>query len=123
MAKIPSPTSSTTSEEHEQMHDVYRQGGVNNKKAPHVVYSEQTCPHPGCVHHLQAIDFRLEAHGKTVHDSLVRAWWNDTGFVGQCPGCENWIHFTIREKKAISQQEATKLPQLPENWHEEAIIL
>jgi len=105
------------------MHDVYRQGGERRQIAPHVVYTEENCPHLSCSQHLQAIDFRLEAHGKDVHNPLVRAWWNDTGFAGQCPGCRNWIHFTIREKKTISEEEAVKLPQLPENWHEEAVIL
>ena len=72
---------------------------------------------------MQAIDFRLEAHGKDVHDPLVMAWWDDTGFAGRCPRCERWIQFTIRAKRAIDDAEAAKLPQLPENWHDEAIVL
>ena len=55
--------------------------------APHVVYSEASCPHPGCDHPMQAIDFRLEDRGKAVHDPLVTAWWDDTGFAGRCPNC------------------------------------
>jgi hypothetical protein len=91
--------------------------------APHVVYRDAGCPHKGCGQSLQAIDFRLEAFGRAVHDPLVRAWWSDAGFAGQCPGCGGWIHFTIRGKRAIEAAEATSLPQLPANWADEAVIL
>jgi hypothetical protein len=72
---------------------------------------------------MQAIDFRLEAHGRDVHDPLVRAWWNDTGFAGRCPGCHRWIHFTIQTKRAIAEEEAAQLPRLPDDWHVAAIIV
>jgi len=72
---------------------------------------------------MQAIDFRLEAHGRAVHDPLVRAWWSDVGFAGRCPQCGGWIHFTIRAKRAITAAEAAQLPQLPDNWHTLATIL
>ena len=51
---------------------------------------------------MQAIDFQVEKYGPAIHDPLVRAWWADTGFVGRCPNCGGWIHFTIRGKKASS---------------------
>jgi len=91
--------------------------------APHVVYSEKTCPHAGCEQRMQAIDFRLEALGRSVHDHLVRAWWEDTGFVGRCPRCKGWVHFTIQSKRAVSAEDAARLPHLPDDWHEVAIIL
>jgi hypothetical protein len=107
----------------EQMHAVYRQGGAERSMAPHVVYHDRDCPHTGCRQGLQAIDFRLEAFGRSVHDPLVRAWWDDSGFAGRCPGCGGWIHFTIRGKRAIDESEAESLPQLPANWADEAVIL
>jgi hypothetical protein len=107
----------------ERMHTVYRQGGATRAMAPHVIYSDPACPHTGCRQNLHAIDFRLEAFGPGVHDPLVRAWWNDTGFAGRCPSCDRWIHFTIREKRAIDDAAAGALPQLPANWASEAIIL
>jgi hypothetical protein len=107
----------------ERMHAVYLQGGANRAMAPHVIYRDAACPHPGCQQKLHAIDFRLEAFGRDVHDPLVRAWWNDTGFAGRCPGCNAWIHFTVREKRAIDDDEASRLPQLPANWSSEAVIL
>jgi hypothetical protein len=72
---------------------------------------------------MQAIDFQLEAYGPSVHDPLIRAWWNDTGFAGRCPHCGGWIHFTIRGKHAISAEEAVQLLQLPDDWHRTAFIL
>ena len=107
----------------EEMHSVYRQGGAGRAMAPHVVYKDGHCPHDGCQQSLRAIDFRLEAFGRAVHDPLVRAWWDDSGFVGRCPGCQGWIHFTIRGKRALDESEARPLPQLPKNWSDEAIIL
>jgi hypothetical protein len=105
------------------MHEVYREAGAKRAMAPHVVYVDAGCPHSDCKQHLQAIDFRLEAFGRAVHDPLVKAWWADTGFVGRCPSCGGWIHFTIRGKRAVDDAEAATLPQLPDNWASEAVIL
>lgn len=110
-------------EEVDQMHALYRRGGRERGRAPHIVYSEGDCPHADCDQPMQAIDFRLEDHGRAVHDPLVRAWWDDTGFAGKCPHCGGWIHFTIREKRAISAEEAAEYPQLPEDWYRKATIL
>jgi len=72
---------------------------------------------------MQAIDFRLEDHGRAVHDPLVRAWWSDLGFVGRCPRCGGWVHFTIRGKSAITAADAAGYPQLPDDWYVKATIL
>jgi hypothetical protein len=113
----------TAIEELDRMHGLYRQGGQERQMAPHIVYPEPACPYDDCGQPLQAIDFRLEDHGRAVHDPLVRAWWNDTGFVGRCPHCGGWIHFTIRAKRAVTAEEAAGYLHLPENWFESATIL
>jgi hypothetical protein len=123
MADTSAPLKPVTAEELEQMHALYRKGGEERRMAPHIVYGDAACPHPGCEQRLQAIDFRLEAHGRGVHDPLVRAWWADTGFAGRCPACGGWIHFTIRVKGALTEEEASQLPQLPDNWAAVATIL
>src|SRR5688572_26655141 len=97
------PSSSST--QVEQMHQVYREGGAARGMAPHVIYQLAGCPHQGCTQALHAIDFRLEAFGRSVHDLLVRAWWDDVGFAGRCPSCGGWIHFTIRGKRAVEDAE------------------
>ena len=109
--------------ERERMHDIYRAGGSQRQMAPHVVYSDPKCPHAACDCRMQAIDFRLEDHGRSVHDTLVRAWWDDIGFAGRCPKCNGWIHFTIRSKQAIDDLMAATLPQLPADWYAKATIL
>jgi hypothetical protein len=123
VAAVSSKAIPPTTDELDQMHSIYRQGGQDRQMAPHVVYSEPTCPHRGCSQQMQAVDFRLEDHGRAIHDPLVRAWWNDTGFVGRCPHCGGWIHFTIRAKTAITADEAAKYPQLPDGWFANATIL
>jgi hypothetical protein len=72
---------------------------------------------------MQAIDFRLEDHGRAIHDPLVRAWWDDTGFVGRCRQCRGWIHFTNRAKRAVTAEEAARYPKLQDNWHVVATLL
>lgn len=107
----------------EQMHAVYRAGGKVKQIAPHVVYRDSNCPHEDCKQPLQAIHFRLEDHGRAVYDALVKAWWADVGFVGKCPSCRGWIHFTIQKNRAISEQDASSLPQLPDDWFGKTTVL
>jgi hypothetical protein len=123
MAKAATKSKAPTAGEREQMHALYRHGGQERQMAPHVVYPDAACPYVGCGQPMQAIDFRLEDHGRAVHDPLVRAWWNDTGFAGRCPHCDGWIHFSIAAKRAITADEAALYPQLPDNWHDRATIL
>jgi hypothetical protein len=123
MAKASAMSHPSTDEELDHMHALYRKGGLERHMAPHIVYAEAGCPHAGCQQKMQAIDFRLEAYGPAVHDPLVRAWWSDVGFAGRCPGCGGWVHFTIRDKHALTPQEAAQLPRLPDDWHQTALIL
>jgi hypothetical protein len=120
---IQSATVQQTDSERERMHAMYREGGAKRAMAPHVIYVDPACPYADCTQHLQAIDFRLEAFGRAVHDALVKAWWDDTGFAGRCPRCGRWIHFTTRGKRAIDESAAAALPRLPDNWAREAVIL
>src|SRR4051794_8234305 len=123
MSDTSTSPASPTAVERERMHALYRQGGYERQLAPQIVHPDAVCPLPGCGQRLQAIDFRLEDHGRAVHDPLVRAWWNDTGFVGRCPRCGGWIHFTIRGKRAVTADEAARHLQLPDHWYSVATIL
>jgi hypothetical protein len=123
MSKAPPTSAAPSAAERELMHALYRQGGQERQIAPHIVYHNGGCPHPGCPQPMQGIDFRLEDHGRAVHDPLVRAWWSDTGFVGRCPRCDGWIHFTIGAKRAVTEEETAGYPHLPDNWHAVATIL
>jgi hypothetical protein len=123
MVKTAADLEKPTTEERHHMHALYRQGGQDRHRPPHIIYQEVTCSHPGCGQKMQGIDFRLDNYGPAIHDPLVKAWWNDTGFAGRCPNCGGWIHFTIHGKTAIAGQEANALPQLPEAWYANALIL
>ena len=73
MAEPSAETLAPTVEDLREMHELYRRGGQERRMAPHIVYSEVSCPHLGCGQPMQAIDFRLEDHGRLVYDPLVRA--------------------------------------------------
>ncbi len=102
----------------ERLDQIYREGGLDAMASPHVHYDEPACPHPGCGHRMEWIDFKLELHGdpEGVYKPLVRAWWDGTGFVGHCPACGEWIRFTTLGMAACGDEEAGRLPKLPESW-------
>jgi hypothetical protein len=103
----------------EQLDRFYRAGGLKNMASPHIHYDDPNCPHAGCTHKMEWIDFRVELHGdpEGVYRPLVRSWWEGKGFAGRCPGCGRWVHFTTLRMTAISDEEATHLPRLPDSWH------
>ena len=96
MDRISTRSAASLEDELERMHAFYRRGGQERQVAPQIVYQDAACPHTDCGQQMQVIDFRLEDHGRAIRDPLVRTWWNDTGFVGRCPHCGGWVHFTIR---------------------------
>jgi hypothetical protein len=97
----------------------YREGGLRAMASPHVHYDDPACPHPGCPHQMEWIDFKLELHGdpEAIYKPLVRAWWEGRGFIGPCPGCRNWIRFTTLRMEAIPEDRVDESLRLPDNWH------
>ena len=113
-----------TASELEELDRFYREGGLQAMASPHVHYDDPQCPHPGCDHAMEWIDFKLELHDdpEGVYNPLVRSWWQGIGFAGRCPQCQGWIRFTTMRKEAIDDPEAVGLPQLPDGWHTVAQI-
>jgi hypothetical protein len=105
-----------------EMDRFYREGGLRQMASPRIHYHDSNCPHPGCARKLEWIDFQLYGDPEGIYKPLVRAWWDGTGFVGQCPSCNGWIQFTTLRMAAVSDDEAQGLPQLPTNWHSVAQI-
>jgi hypothetical protein len=105
--------------EREELDRFYREGGLRQMASPHVHYHAPECPHAGCTHRMEWIDFQLELYGdpEGIYKPLVRAWWDGTGFAGRCPVCGRWIHFTSLRMEAIDDDRAAQLPRLPDNWH------
>lgn len=108
----------------EELDRFYREGGLKRMASPHIHYHDASCPHSGCNHRMEWIDFQLELHGdpEGIYKPLVRAWWDGTGFAGRCPNCGGWIHFTSLRMDAITDDQAQQLPRLPENWHTVAMF-
>jgi len=108
-----------SSPEMEKLDRFYREGGLRHMASPHIHYHDSTCPHPGCEHKMEWIDFQRELFGDTegIYKSLVRRWWEGIGFVGRCPNCGEWIRFTTLRMEALSDEQARQFPKLPENWH------
>jgi hypothetical protein len=98
---------------------VHRDGGLRAMASVRVHYDDANCPHPGCSHQMEWIDFELELHGdpEGMYKPLVRAWWEGQGFVGRCPGCRNWIQFTTLRMEAVPDDRVGESLQLPENCH------
>ena len=102
-----SKASTISTAELETLDRFYREGGLRAMASPHVHYDEPTCPHPGCSHQMEWIDFKLELHGdpEGIYKPLVRAWWEGRGFVGRCPSCQDWIRFTTLEMEAVDEEQ------------------
>jgi hypothetical protein len=101
----------------EELDRFYREGGLRQMASPRVHYQDANCSQPGCGHKLAWIDFQLEFYGdpEGIYKPLVRAWWDGRGFVGRCPVCGGWIHFTTLKMEAVSDDQANQLPRLPDN--------
>jgi hypothetical protein len=102
----------------EELDRFYREGGLRAMASPHVHYDDPACPHGGCGHRMEWIDFKLELHGdpEAIDKPPVRSWWSGIGFVGRCPSCGGWVRFTTLRMTACDDQDAAALPRLPENW-------
>lgn len=108
-----------SSRQMEEMDRFYREGGLRQMASPHIHYHEPACPHPGCPQRMEWIDFQLELFGdlEGVYNPLVRSWWEGKGFVGRCPTCGGWVHFTTLGMEAVTDEQAAGLVKLPDNWH------
>jgi hypothetical protein len=114
---MPEPSTLPRSEV-ERLDRFYREGGLRAMASPHVHYDEPACPHPGCGHRMEWIDFKLELHGDAegIYKPLVRSWWEGTGFVGRCPACHDWVRFTTLGMSPCGDEEAGQFSHLPEDW-------
>jgi hypothetical protein len=108
---MPKHMSALSSLDREELDSFYREGGLRQMASPRVHYHDANCPHGGCGHKMEWIDFQLD------HKPLVRAWWDGTGFAGRCPQCGGWVHFTTLRMEPLTDDQSKRLPHLPESWH------
>ena len=97
---------------------VYRQRGLQKMASPHVHYHEPMCPHSGCGHKMEWIDFQPELFGDAegIYKPLVKAWWEGGGFAERCPSCNGWIRFTTLRMEPRTDEEAAAYLKLPDHW-------
>src|ERR1700687_5787099 len=109
----------STSGDIAELDRVYREGGLRHLASPHVHYHDPSCPHAGCGHKMEWIDFQLELYGDRdgVYVPLVRAWWEGSGFVGRCPHCHQWIRFSTLGMEVPTAEQVQQLLHLPDDWH------
>ena len=124
MGEVSGKSAAPVADDRDQMHALYRRGGQERAMAPHIVYQQAGCPHKGCGvgAPMQAIDFRLEDHGRSVHDlgsRLVERY----GVRRTLPAVRRADPLHHPFEASHHADEADQYPQLPGNWHVRATIL
>jgi hypothetical protein len=95
---------------------------------PHVIYlaANVLCPWPGCGYRVAMVDFQLELMSDpSFYTRAMKEWGRDAdyGLIGRCPGCRQYVLFASDKKVAVTDPQATGLLVLPDDWHQNAIIL
>ena len=104
----------------------YRRQAFERQAVPHGLYEEPfiVCPWPGCGFRIAGVDFRLEAGADpTLYSRAISAWWQGSGIVGRCPGCHQFVLYSIGKKQQVSDPAAAGLTVLPDDWFQRAYIL
>ncbi|HEV3445697.1 MAG TPA: hypothetical protein VG099_13700 [Gemmataceae bacterium] len=115
-----------TPEEEERRIEEFRRQGFEKHAMPHIIYhgSAVACPWPGCSIVIAGVDFQLEKMSdKTRYTQLLTAWWQGPGLVGRCPGCGQYVLFSMNGKQAVPDPNIAGTALLPDDWHQTAYIL
>ena len=104
----------------------YRAKGFEQRVMPHIIFRPRyiLCPWPHCDHSIAGIDFQLELMGdQSDYEQLMQAWWKGAGLVGRCPGCTNYVLFTMQDKQRVESPGEHGSAVMPDDWHERAFFL
>jgi hypothetical protein len=103
----------------------YRRMGFERKSMPHIIYHPpwDLCPWPGCGFKIAGIDFQLETGDSANYSRQMAAWWQGTGLVGRCPGCDHYVLFGFNDKRCVTDPNAAGLVVLPDDWYQRAYVL
>jgi hypothetical protein len=113
-------------DEIERRVDEYREKSFERRTMPHILYRPPfiVCPWQGCSYAISGVDFQLELFDdQSLYQRLMEAWWKGAGLAGRCPGCGNFVLFTIDDKQQVNDPAALGLAVLPDDWHLRAYIL
>jgi len=115
-----------TPQEVERRLRAYRDRGLQQQTMPHIIYRPPyvVCPWPNCRYAIAGVDFQLEAMGgQTLYQQLMEAWWKGVGLVGRCPGCGDYVLFTMQDKRRVTDPAEYGGALLPDDWHTHAYLL
>ena len=118
---LPVPT-----EEVERRLAEYRRLGIEHQAMPHGVYQDPflLCPWPGCGFRISAVDFQIEKTGDpALYRNVLSGWWQGPGIAGRCPGCGNYVLYSMTEKKRVTEPIGPGFTVLPDDWHQTAYIV
>jgi len=113
-------------EEEERRIAEFRRQGFENRAMPHIIYhgAAVACPWPGCNVKIAGVDFQLEKMSdKARYSQLLTAWWQGPGLVGRCPGCGQYVLFSMGGKQAVQDPNTAGAALLPDDWHQAAYII
>ena len=87
--------------------DEYRRMGFERRAMPHIIYHPpwDVCPWPGCGFKIAGVDFQLETADSANYSSLLAAWWQGSGLVGRCPGCDQYVLFGFNDKRCVTESQ------------------
>lgn len=118
--------SPVAAEEVERRIAEYRRQGFERKAMPHGVYQDPfiVCPWPGCGFRIAAVDFQIEhAPDPGLYAKVIAAWWQGPGVAARCPGCGNYVLFSMTTKEAIEDPATSGHTILPDGWHHQAYLV
>lgn len=119
-------TSSVSPEEIHRRIELYRREGFKHQGKPQVIYHDEfvICPWTGCDYRIAAVDFRIEKlNDPALYKQVMAAWWQGPGIVARCPGCDNYVIFSVTEKRCAEQADIEQVTVLPDDWHQQAHIV
>jgi hypothetical protein len=97
-----------------------------HRVSPQVVYHppQQLCPWPGCGYRIGGIRFQLETMGTPAdYEHWFAAWWQGPGLAARCPGCSQYVLFSVRDKQCVPTPAGTDLAILPDDWYQRAYLV
>ncbi len=103
----------------------YRRMAHERKAMPHGIYEDPyiVCPWSGCEYRITGVDFHIERMNQPAfYNQAITAWWYGPGLAARCPGCGQYVLFSVGKKQAVADPASGGLTVLPDDWHQRAFL-